>query len=39
MREGLKVLKAVSQKIGFKYETKEYDLGGDRYFKDKGTGA
>ncbi|MBU4457826.1 MAG: 3-isopropylmalate dehydrogenase [Candidatus Omnitrophica bacterium] len=35
MREGLKVLKAVSQKIGFKYETKEYDLGGDRYLKTK----
>ena len=35
MREGLKVLKAVSRKIGFKYETKEYDLGGDRYLKTK----
>jgi 3-isopropylmalate dehydrogenase len=33
IREGLKVLKAVSQKIGFKYETIEYDLGGERYLK------
>jgi len=35
MREGLKVLKAVSEKAGFKYETIEYDLGGDRYLKTK----
>jgi len=35
VREGLKVLKAVSEKTGFKYETVEYDLGGDRYLKSK----
>ncbi|MBU4312800.1 MAG: 3-isopropylmalate dehydrogenase [Candidatus Omnitrophica bacterium] len=35
MREGLKVLKVVSEKAGFKYETIEYDLGGDRYLKTK----
>ncbi|MEW6358901.1 MAG: 3-isopropylmalate dehydrogenase [Planctomycetota bacterium] len=33
IREGLKVLKAISKKKGFKYETVEYDLGGDRYLK------
>ena len=33
VREGLKVLEAVSQKKGFKYEIIEYDLGGDRYLK------
>ena len=33
VREGLKVLKAVSEKTGFKYETREYDFGGDRYLK------
>lgn len=31
--EGLKVLKAVSKAAGFKYETKLYDFGGDRYIK------
>ncbi|HEY3297848.1 MAG TPA: 3-isopropylmalate dehydrogenase, partial [Armatimonadota bacterium] len=31
VREGLKVLEAASQACGFKYETKEYDWGGDRY--------
>lgn len=31
--EGLKVLKAVSQKIGFQYTTKEFDFGGERYLK------
>ncbi|MDD5681426.1 MAG: 3-isopropylmalate dehydrogenase [Candidatus Omnitrophica bacterium] len=31
IREGLKVLEAVSKKTGFKYETKMYDLGGERY--------
>lgn len=35
VREGLKVLKALSAKTGFKYETVEYDLGGDRYLKTK----
>lgn len=33
VREGLKVLKAVSEKVGFKYETVEYDFGGDRYLR------
>jgi 3-isopropylmalate dehydrogenase len=33
--EGLKVLDAVSRKIGFKYEKIMYDLGGDRYLKTK----
>ncbi len=30
-REGLKVLNAASHKLGFKYETVDYDWGGDRY--------
>lgn len=29
--EGLKVLEAVSRKVGFAYETVEYNLGGERY--------
>ena len=29
--EALKCLKAVSDKVGFKYETTEFDWGGDRY--------
>jgi len=33
IREGLKVLKAVSEVAGFKYETRLYDFGGDRYLK------
>lgn len=33
VREGLKVLEAASQKKNFKYETIEYDLGGDRYLR------
>ncbi|MCK4249630.1 MAG: 3-isopropylmalate dehydrogenase, partial [Candidatus Omnitrophica bacterium] len=33
IREGLKVLEAASQKCGFKYETIDYDFGGDRYLK------
>ncbi len=33
VREGLKVLEAVSQKKGFKYEIIDYDLGGDRYLR------
>jgi len=31
--EGLKVLKKVSEKTGFKYELVHYDFGGDRYLK------
>ncbi len=31
VKEGLKVLEAVAQKTGFKYETVTYDLGGERY--------
>lgn len=33
VREGLKVLEAVSQKYRFKYETVSYDFGGDRYLR------
>ena len=33
VREGLKVLEAASQKTGFKYETVDYDWGGDRYLR------
>ncbi len=29
--EGLKVLKAVAEKVGFKYETKDFNVSGDRY--------
>lgn len=29
--EGLKVLQAVSKKVGFKYELKPFDISGDRY--------
>ena len=31
--EGLKTLKAVSQKVGFKYETTIFDFGGERYLR------
>jgi 3-isopropylmalate dehydrogenase len=31
--EGLKVLKAASEKFNFKYETKTFDWGGERYLK------
>ena len=31
--EGLKVLGAVADKVGFKYETTEFDFGGDRYLR------
>jgi len=31
VREGLKVLQAVAEKVGFEYETKEFDVCGDRY--------
>jgi 3-isopropylmalate dehydrogenase len=33
IREGLKVLEAVSKINNFKYETKTFDLGGERYLK------
>ena len=33
VKEGLKVLEAASHKIGFKYETVDYDYGGDRYLR------
>jgi len=33
VREGLKALEAVAQKMGFKYETTEFDFGGDRYLR------
>ena len=33
VKEGLKVLEAVSEKCGFKYETVDYDFGGDRYLR------
>jgi 3-isopropylmalate dehydrogenase len=35
--EGLKALKAASEKFGFKYELKHYDLGGERYLRTKET--
>jgi len=31
--EGLKALRAVAEKMGFGYETTEYDFGGDRYLR------
>ncbi|MBN2293576.1 MAG: 3-isopropylmalate dehydrogenase, partial [Pirellulales bacterium] len=31
--EGMKVLKAVADSEGIKYETKNFDYGGDRYLK------
>ncbi|MDD2752438.1 MAG: 3-isopropylmalate dehydrogenase [Candidatus Omnitrophica bacterium] len=33
IQEGLKVLKAVSEKFNFKYESKIFDFGGERYLK------
>ena len=33
IREGLKVLEAVAEKVGFKYETVMFDFGGERYKK------
>lgn len=33
VREGLKALEAVAQKMSFKYETTEFDFGGDRYLR------
>ena len=35
VQEGLKVLLAVSQKCGFKYETTNFDFGGERYLRTK----
>ncbi len=35
INEGLKVLEAVSAKYNFKYETKSYDFGGERYLRTK----
>ena len=35
IKEGLKVLEAVSSKAGFKYEKIMYDLGGERYKKNR----
>ncbi|MEE8317666.1 MAG: 3-isopropylmalate dehydrogenase [Candidatus Omnitrophota bacterium] len=35
IREGLKVLSALSKKSGFRYQIATYDLGGDRYLKTK----
>jgi 3-isopropylmalate dehydrogenase len=33
VKEGLKVLEAVAEKVGFKYETEEFDFGGERYMR------
>ena len=35
--EGLKVLKAVSEKFRFEYQLKHFDLGGERYLNTKET--
>ncbi|MBI2447746.1 MAG: 3-isopropylmalate dehydrogenase [Candidatus Omnitrophica bacterium] len=35
IREGLKVLDAVSKKVNFKYETRIYDFGGERFLRTK----
>jgi 3-isopropylmalate dehydrogenase len=35
--EGLKVLKAVSKKVGFEYETKDFNVSGDRYLANGGS--
>ncbi len=34
--EGLKVLKAVAEKVGFEYTTQEFDVSGDRYLSTGG---
>ena len=34
--EGLKVLQAVAEKVGFEYETKDFNLSGDRYLETGG---
>jgi 3-isopropylmalate dehydrogenase len=33
VKEGLKVLETVAKKIGFKYETENFDFGGERYMR------
>ncbi|PIR65327.1 MAG: 3-isopropylmalate dehydrogenase, partial [Candidatus Omnitrophica bacterium CG10_big_fil_rev_8_21_14_0_10_43_8] len=33
VKEGLKVIEAASKKFGFRYETKDFDFGGERYMK------
>ncbi|MFH0913361.1 MAG: isocitrate/isopropylmalate family dehydrogenase, partial [Candidatus Omnitrophota bacterium] len=33
VREGLKVLEAVSRKYNFQYETRVFDFGAERYLK------
>lgn len=33
IKEGLKVIEAASEKCNFKYQTKDFDFGGDRYLK------
>jgi 3-isopropylmalate dehydrogenase len=33
VKEGLKVIEAASRKFGFKYETKTFDFGGEKYLK------
>ena len=33
LREGMKVLNAAAAKFGFKFETTNYDIGGERYMK------
>ena len=35
IREGLKVLDAISKKVNFKYETRIYDFGGERFLRTK----
>ncbi len=37
VREGLKVLKVVSKKFGFSYETNDYPFGAEHYLKTKVT--
>ncbi len=37
IREGLKVMAAAGKKFGFKYETKMFDYGGERYLKTQKT--
>ena len=37
IREGLKVLEAVSNIVNFKYQARTYDFGGERYLKTKET--
>ncbi len=37
VREGLKVLEAVSKRFNFKYQTKIFDFGGERFLKTKKT--